>query len=469
VIFSLENAEDEITIAKKFPFVKLSLSFEELKIPQKNLKIGVIGFGPAGMFAALTLAENGFKPVVFERGCNIDTRKRDVDLFCGGGTFNPESNIQFGEGGAGTFSDGKLTTRINDNFTGFVLHKFAQFGAPPEILNKARPHIGTDNLCEIIKNIRKAIISLGGEVRFNTKITGIENANGGVRLTFDNETENFDRVILAAGHSAKDIFTLLKEQTPMEHKPFSVGVRIEHRRVDINRSLYGENPGLPEGEYMLSKHIGGRGVYTFCMCPGGMVMPSNSEPETVVTNGMSEFGRNGDNSNAAVCVSVNPEDFDNSDLFGGLKFIEIIEKSAYRHDLPYCAPGTSVGGFIDGKPTLDGLSVTGTYPRGLYESDFTGIFPEFVITHLKQGLKAFSNKLSAYGDMNALLTAPETRTSSPLRIKRNENGEAYGIKGLFPCGEGAGYAGGIMSAAVDGLRCAMWATHGCPLSKKENI
>ncbi len=427
------------------------------KTPQ-NGKIAVVGFGPAGMFSALTLAEYGYRPIVFERGENADDRIKTVSGFWKNGKFSPESNVQFGEGGAGTFSDGKLTTRIHDPLCRYVLEKFAEFGAPKSILTKSKPHVGTDNLRFIVKNIRERIISLGGEVRFNSRVSGFNVKNGKLSSLTVNGSEEIPvcAAVLAVGHSARDTFSaLLSENITLEPKPFSVGARIEHTRISVNESLYGKNypENLPEGEYQLSYRKNGRGVYTFCMCPGGYVVASQSEECSIVTNGMSEYSRNGENSNSALAVSVSPDDYGKAPL-DGVDFARSIEKKAYSRAKPYFAPACTVGSFLEGKASLKGASVTPSYSPGVTEADLNELFPKFVSDMMKEGLHVFARKMRAFGETGAVLTAPETRTSSPVRITRSESLVSPEADGLYPCGEGAGYAGGIMSAAVDGVKTA---------------
>lgn len=422
-------------------------------------RIAVIGFGPAGMFAALTLAQYGYKPIVLERGSDVDSRSAAVEGFWKGGAFDRTSNVQFGEGGAGTFSDGKLTTRIHDPLCRRVLEIFAETGAPEEILTKAKPHIGTDKLREIVKNIRKKIIDLGGEVRFNSQVTDIKLRDGRiVSLTVNGEDIPVCAAVAAVGHSARDTFSMLLDKgIIIEPKPFSCGARIEHTRQSVNESLYGDHAGdpmLPEGEYQLSYRKGTRAVYTFCMCPGGYVVPSQSEEKTIVTNGMSEFARDGENSNSALVVSVSPEDYGNKPL-DGVDFAAEIERRAYAATGSYSAPASTVGAFLDGAASLSGASVTPSYSLGVVPVDLDSIFPSYITGMMREGLGVFSRKMRCFGDRGAVLTAPETRTSSPVRITRGDDLCALGTEGLYPCGEGAGYAGGIMSAAVDGIRCAL--------------
>ncbi len=422
-------------------------------------RIGIVGFGPAGLFCALVLSEHGYRPLVFERGESVDERAASVETFWNGGPLNINSNVQFGEGGAGTFSDGKLTTRIKDPFCRYVLESFVKFGAPEEILIKAKPHIGTDKLRSVIKNMRKKITENGGEIHFGTTVTGYEtDGNRITRLTTTKGDFETAAAVFAVGNSARDTFEMLFDRNvPMQTKPFSVGVRIEHLQEDVNESLYGkyrDNPFLPAGEYQLSyRDREGRGVYTFCMCPGGTVVPSASEENTVVTNGMSEFARNGKNANSAVAVSVSEKDFGNSPL-DGMYFARALEQKAFElAGRSYRAPATTVGGFMSGKPSLDSC-ITPTFARGLAECDFNSLFSEKINSMLMTGLKDFGRKMNCFRDGNAVMTAPETRTSSPLRILRNENLVSPGTENLYPCGEGAGYAGGITSAAVDGIKTA---------------
>ena len=419
----------------------------------------VVGFGPAGMFAGLLLAKYGYAPIIIERGADVETRIKDVEGFWKGEKLNTESNVQFGEGGAGTFSDGKLTTRISDEFCDFVLKTFVDNGAPQEILYKAKPHIGTDNLRRVVKSIREEIIRLGGEVRFNTKMTEIKIENSAVTVVKtdkgDIETSN---VVLAIGHSARDTFEmLLKKGIVLEPKPFSVGVRVEHLQEDINKGLYNtfyDDPRLPKGEYQLSFRKDNRAVYTFCMCPGGVVVPSASEEETVVTNGMSEYSRDGKNANSAVVVSVDGTDFGHNPM-DAIAFQRRLEQLAFKEGgNDYKAPAQTLEGFFSNKKQLSLNRVTPTYAIGTKAADFNEIFPPQITEMLKIGFKVFDRRIRGFAANDTVITGVETRTSSPVRITRNDNYEALGIRGLYPCAEGAGYAGGIVSAAVDGIRVA---------------
>ncbi len=424
-----------------------------------DLRPVVIGFGPAGMFSALLLAQNGYAPIVFERGDDMDSRVNAVERFWKEGVLDERTNVQFGEGGAGTFSDGKLTTRINDDRCDFVMKELVKFGAPAEILKKAKPHIGTDKLRDVVKNIRKEIIALGGEVHFNRKLNDILFSDGKVSaVKVDDEIIETQTVILAIGHSARDTFEmLLNKQLLIQTKPFSVGVRIEHLQSDLDKSLFGEyagHPALGKGEYQLSLRKGEDAVYTFCMCPGGFVVPSSSESGMVVTNGMSEFARDQKNANSALVVSVDNKDYGNTPM-EAIDFQRELEKRAFLYGGEnYSAPVQTVGRFLESKGGADFKNVTPSYKIGVTPSDFRKILPDKVCSMMCDGLNRFAGKISCFSDKYAVMTGVETRTSSPIRILRSENGQAIGIDGLYPTGEGAGYAGGIVSAAVDGIRAA---------------
>ena len=423
----------------------------------ENKRPVIVGFGPAGMFCALTLARCGLKPVVIERGKDADSRKADVEAFWSGGKLNTESNIQFGEGGAGTFSDGKLNTGIKDIRCNEVLKVFADHGANTEILYESKAHIGTDVLINVVKSIRNEIISLGGEVRFSTKLTDIEIKESKViaAITQNGERIETDALVLCIGHSARDTFALLKDKgVNMVKKPFSVGVRIEHLQSDINKALYGDfAEKLGAADYKMAVHLkNGRGVYTFCMCPGGEVVNASSESGAIAVNGMSNSARNAANSNSALLVGIEPEDFEGDDVLAGCRFQREIEEKAYSLG-GGAVPVTTVGAFLQGGDAVLG-KVTPSVKPNIKLCDIKEVFPSFVNESLIEAITLFGKKIKGFDNADAVLTAPETRSSSPVRILRDENGIAVGVKQLFPCGEGAGYAGGIMSAAVDGIKIA---------------
>ena len=458
--FIAEIGKEEKRILKKY---KNTAVFKEEKYEFKKFSYKteerpyVIGFGPAGMFAALYLARAGLKPVVAEQGADIETRIKDVENYFKTGVLNERSNIQSGEGGAGTFSDGKLNTGIKDKRCRAVLKEFVNFGADESILTDAKPHIGTDVLRKIVVNIRKEIEALGGEVRFNTKFEDFVFSDGALSGIYLNGiSENCSFIILACGHSARDTFKMLLDNNiEMIKKPFSVGVRIEHKRENIDKALYGKFAGdkrLGAASYKLACHLeDGRGVYTFCMCPGGEVVNSSDRQGAFCVNGMSYKSRDLENSNSAVLVSVEPKDLEGG-ILSGCEFQERIEKSAFKAGCGK-VPVSTVGSFVFGQDVKIG-EIKPTVKPEFIQTDLSEIFPEFVVSALKKGIVEFDKKISGFADKNAVLTAPETRSSSPVRIVRDENLESASLKGLYPCGEGAGYAGGIMSAAVDGLKCA---------------
>ncbi|MBE6648347.1 MAG: hypothetical protein E7614_02365 [Ruminococcaceae bacterium] len=437
-------------------------SEEEYKIPEgkpSETRPIVVGFGPAGMFAALALAEAGFKPLVIERGEDADSRKESVERFHKFGLLNEESNVQFGEGGAGTFSDGKLTTSNSDVRIGYILKQLVKYGAQKNILYDAKPHIGTDVLINVVKGIRERIQSLGGEVKFNSKLTDVKISDGrlkGIEIN-GNEFIECEKLILALGHSARDTFEmLLKRGLPMEQKAFAMGVRIEHSQKFINEAQYGKFAKyLPAADYKLICHLpSGSSAHTFCMCPGGYVMASASEKGGIVTNGASESKRDGTNANAAILVPLKPNQFPSSDILSGALWQREIERSCFvAGGENYFAPCQSAKDFINGITTKNFGSVTPTYRPGVTFSNLNNVLPTEITSVLKEALLEFDKRIPNYADENAILTAPETRSTSPVKMPRNELRESP-IIGIFPCGEGAGFAGGIMSAAVDGIKCA---------------
>ncbi len=445
--------KDVLRVEKKgYKPVESKKSFEKRPV--------VVGFGPAGMFCALTLAEAGAKPIVFERGEDVDKRTASVENFWKTGKLNTESNVQFGEGGAGTFSDGKLTTRIKNECCGYVLQKMVEAGAPEEITYVHNPHIGTDVLKGVVKNLREKIISLGGEVRFSSKVTDIEVENGRIKTVTINGNEKIDcdYAVFALGHSARDTFYMLCDKgLYMEQKPFAVGARIEHKQTLINKAQYGDEALaeiLGPAEYKLTYTTEkGRGVYTFCMCPGGHVVAAASENNRLAVNGMSYHSRDGENANSAVLVQVNTSDFENDHPLAGVELQRRIEENAYKlGGGGFAAPSQTVGSLL-GKNVED--KVNPTYKPLVKECDLREIFPDFVMDSIKEALPKFGKRIKGFDDGGAVLTAPESRSSSPVRLVRDaEKYESVNIGGVFPAGEGAGYAGGIMSAAVDGITVA---------------
>lgn len=454
--------DDEKGFARKYPLKNITFYEDKKRVliqGDKKLKNRpvIVGFGPAGMFCAYELAKNGYKPLIIERGGKISERDKAVNDFWKKGILNPENNVQFGEGGAGTYSDGKLTTRINDSLCGYILETLYSFGAPEEILYKSKPHIGTDLLKDIVVKMREYIISKGGRFLFNTKLCDFDIKDGMV-TNIKTSAGNIESsvLVLAVGHSARDLYkTLFDKKISMTSKTFSVGFRIEHWQEDVDKSLYGNfynNKNLPKGEYQLSYRENGRGVYTFCMCPGGTVVAASSEENTVVVNGMSNFLRDGKNANSAVAVNVDSSMFGKNPL-NGMHFQQMLERKAFiAGRKSYSAPCQLTGDFLNGKVSSGFGKVKPSYTGDTVFSDFNEIFSSDICLMLKKGLNEFSNKMECFGQKDAVLTGVETRTSAPLRILRNENMESIDIKDLYPCGEGAGYAGGIVSAAVDGIK-----------------
>lgn len=484
--------------------IKPATPYVPLEIPQlaaPDLPPVVVGAGPAGLFAAWYLAKSGLKPLLVEQGAPVEERTHDVETFFRTGKLNPWSNIQFGEGGAGTFSDGKLTTNLKNRYTAHVLHWFVDAGAPESILWQAHPHVGSDNLARIVSAIRKDIIRLGGEVHFHTKLVEMRLEDGRLTSIMLRNTQTGEEtlqpcsaLVLACGHSARDTFGLVRDAGfAMEQKPFSMGVRIEHPQALINEAQWGSaatHPALGAAEYKLAIHLpSGRSVYSFCMCPGGEVVAAASEAGGIVTNGMSNYARDGKNANAALLVNVDPADLASSDVLAGVELQRAVEQRAYhvaqeRGGAPYQAPTQTVGAFLGKEhafggdtvhcdPTyergvveapLDEVHCDPTYERGVVEAPLDEVLPDFITKALREALPLMGKKIRGFDNPGALLTAPETRSSSPVRICRDESLQAYRAcsatkstsfaSGIYPCGEGPGFAGGIMSAAIDGIKVA---------------
>lgn len=468
VDIELESGEEEI--AMKFPLNKVMFKERYKYVLPENkrtskLRPVIVGFGPAGMLCALFLAKAGLRPIVLERGNDVETRQKDVTTFWTKRQLNTKSNVQFGEGGAGTFSDGKLTTGIKDSRCREVFNQLYIHGAPEEILYSARPHIGTDKLGGVVKNIREDIISLGGEVRFGCQMTDIIYANGFVHgLTYtDANNSSFDIetdcIVLCIGHSARDTVEMLfNKGIKMEKKAFSVGTRIEHPQELINKAQYGSHwndKRLGAADYKLSNHpLHGRGGYTFCMCPGGTVVAAASEENQMVVNGMSEYARDGENANSAILVGIEPTYFESEHPLSGIEFQRQIERAGFDFGgKDYTAPAQLVGDFLNGRKSTKGSFVRPTCPTGVSFTDIRNVLPKAVTDTIFDAIIAFDKKLHGFALPEAVLTFPESRSSSPVRILRDEYFQTN-IRGLYPCGEGAGYAGGIVSAAVDGIRCA---------------
>lgn len=445
----------------KYPKLK---KVEETKLPiiskNRNSKYQpiIIGAGPAGLFCALTLIDNGYKPIIIEQGAPVEERQSIVEEYKTKAKINTKCNVQFGEGGAGTFSDGKLTTGISSPYIKKVLDLFYKFGAPKEITYLSHPHIGTDNLINILKNIREYITSNGGTYYFNTKFTNFEKNDKEIKVICEDKEFITDSLVLAIGHSSRDTLYMLKDNNlDIIRKNFSVGVRIEHKQSMINESQYGKKTklNLPSAEYKLVYHGESRTCYTFCMCPGGEVIASSSEKESIVTNGMSTFKRDKENANSALLVNIKTTDIEGTDPLAGIKFQEDLEHKAYLlAGSNYNAPVQRVEDFINNKPSTYIGSITPSYKPGYTLCNLQEILPSFVSQTLKEGILYFDNKIKGFANPDAILTGVETRSSSPVTIIRNEECMSN-IEGIYPCGEGAGYAGGITSAAVDGIKIAI--------------
>ncbi len=416
----------------------------------------IVGFGPAGIFASLYLARCGARPIILERGSRIEERVLSVDSFFKNKKLSLKSNVQFGEGGAGAFSDGKLNTNVKSPYIDFILEELYKHGAKEDILYEHMPHIGTDVLRRVVKNIREEIIALGGTFYFNTAFQTIkQEADYGLAITEHNSFKT-RHILLGIGHSAKDTIRHLftDAQVKMEPKAFSMGVRVEHLAKDINQAQYGKYAAyLPPAYYKLSLHTDGRGIYTFCMCPGGYVLPSQSEPHTIVTNGMSNQRREGLNSNSAILVDVRPSDY-GKNVLDGLDYQEKYERLAYEVGQDYRAPANLMKEFMENQVALETREIQTTYPHGLIFCDFKKCLPDFVVEGIKEGIEAFEQKMKGFYHPDAILIGIESRSSSPVRIIRDQDRKAS-IPFLYPIGEGAGYAGGITSAALDGLKTAM--------------
>ena len=418
----------------------------------------IVGMGPAGLFAALRLAEYGLAATLIERGRKVDERARDVARFWRDGTLSGESNVQFGEGGAGTFSDGKLTTRVKDPQCAWVLQKLVDFGAPPEILYAAKPHIGTDRLRAVVRGIREKLLAVGFEIGFESRLTGLRVQNGVVAGVLVNDDRELacDTLVLAPGHSARDTYAMLHEAgVAMEQKPFAVGLRVEHPQALINAIQYGADahPSLPPAEYAqaYNNEKTGRSAYSFCMCPGGVVVAAASEAGGVVVNGMSGYRRNSPNANSALVATVGPADFLGDSPLAGIEFQRMLERRAYQAGGGgYLAPAQSLLAFLGkGKGR-----VHSSYRPGVTESDLAALLPGAVVSTLREGILSFERRMRGFLSAEATLTGVETRTSAPVRIVRGADLQSVSHSGLYPTGEGAGYAGGIMSAALDGIRVA---------------
>lgn len=454
------SVDIEVKDEKKYSNLKTIPKIENEQITKNRtskIRPVIVGTGPAGLFCALTLVQNGYKPIIIEQGSSVTERKKQVDLFKNERLLNEVCNVQFGEGGAGTFSDGKLTTGINSPLVKNVLEMFYNFGAPKEILYLSKPHIGTDNLINILTNMRKYIEENGGTYHFNTKFIDFEKNQNEIKVICEDKEFITDALVLAIGHSARDTIKMLKNKNiNMIKKNFAVGVRIEHLQKTINESQYGNitKLKLPPAEYKLVYHDpSGRSCFSFCMCPGGVVIASSSTKDTIVTNGMSNYKRDGENANSAILINVNTDDL-GEDVLSGFDFQEKLEHDAFvLAGSNYNAPVQRYEDFKSNKASQTIGKITPTYKPGYTLCNLNDILPKFISETLKNGIDYFGTKIKGFNDPDAILTGVETRSSSPVTILRNEDCESS-IPGIYPCGEGAGFAGGITSAAVDGIKVA---------------
>ncbi len=449
----IAKTADKVSETKDISILKTSGDLDIPRAPLSDRPV-VVGLGPCGLFAAYVLALSGNPPIILERGEKVEDRERAIDNFWKTGVLNTNSNIQFGEGGAGTFSDGKLTTRISDPRQRFVLKTLTEFGAPEEIMYKAKPHVGTDVLKTVIKNMRKKLIELGCDIRFNSCVTNIEIKNNRLCAIEVNNDEIIPcrTVILAIGHSSRDTYKFLnKSGVSLEPKPFAIGVRIEHSQSFIDMLQYGSVKGLPPADYRVVYNGKDRSCYSFCMCPGGEVVNASSEAEMLCVNGMSNHRRDGENANSALVVTVNPSDFDKGTL-GGMEFQRRYESLAFKTGGGNKAPLQLAEDFVNDIPSTQLKGVTPTIKSGFTLAELKNCLPEYVCQTLRDGLLDFDRRISGFSSNGAILTGVETRTSAPVRILRNSDYQSLNVEGLYPCGEGAGFAGGIVSAAVDGIR-----------------
>ena len=469
VVTVLVSAENESRILSRLHDPNVSRA-EKMRyappspVPAPSVPPVVVGAGPAGLFATLLLAEAGAKPILLERGRPVEARQDDVARFFASGVLNPDSNVQFGEGGAGAFSDGKLNTGTKDVRHRYILHKLVEFGAPEEILYDAKPHVGTDKLRTLLVRMRAHLIDRGADIRFSSCLTDVDVRDGvlaGITVSAPGGTYTLpcERLILAPGHSARDTFQMLFDRgLTMEQKAFAVGVRIEHKQSAINAVQYKEaagHPSLPAASYKLACHLpNGRGVFSFCVCPGGQVVAAASEEGLLATNGMSVYARDGENINGGLLVSVTPEDFGSDNPLAGIAFQRKLERNAFAAGGGnYVAPAQKVGDFLAGRPSESTGNISPTYCPSVRFTDLRTCLPAFVTDALAEALPLLDRKLPGFADPDAVLTAVESRSSSPVRLVRSDDGISS-IGGLYPAGEGAGYAGGIISAAVDGMKQA---------------